>query len=136
MLQFGRKSKAELETVHPSLKLVMTESLRMELIDFSVLQGHRGKEEQDRYFKLGKSKVKFPNGKHNSMPSLAVDVVPFIKYKISWNPVHCIFLAGVVLTCAKNLGIGLRWGGNWDRDLEIMTDQDFNDLVHYELSEV
>jgi len=136
MLHFSRKSITELETVHPSLKLVMTEALRVELIDFSIIQGHRGKAEQDRYFSLDKSKVRFPNGKHNSMPSLAVDAAPYIRYKLSWDKRHCIFLAGVILTCAKNLGIGLRWGGNWDRDLEPITDQDFQDLVHYELTEV
>jgi peptidoglycan L-alanyl-D-glutamate endopeptidase CwlK len=33
------------------------------------------------------------------------------------------------------LGVKLRWGGNWDRDGEPVTDQDFQDLVHFELAE-
>ena len=45
---------------------------------------------------------------------------------------HCCVLAGIILTCAVKRGIKIRWGGNWDMDSEPITDQDFQDLVHYE----
>jgi len=32
----------------------------------------------------------------------------------------------------KMLEVDLRWGGNWDMDGEPITDQDFQDLVHFE----
>jgi hypothetical protein len=31
------------------------------------------------------------------------------------------------------VGVMIRWGGNWDMDGEPITDQDFQDLVHFEL---
>lgn len=37
-----------------------------------------------------------------------------------------------VLATVK-LGIDIRWGGNWDMDGEPVTDQNFQDLVHFEL---
>ena len=115
--------------------MVVNDALGIALIDFVVTEGHRGEETQNKYFKQGKSKLRFPHGKHNADPSEAVDLVPWIKDHISYNKAHCCVLAGIVLTCAKKLGIGVRWGGNWDMDSEPITDQDFQDLVHYELIE-
>ncbi len=37
-----------------------------------------------------------------------------------------------MLAAAHDLGIELRWGGDWDRDAEF-DDQTFNDLPHFEL---
>lgn len=133
MLHFGKRSKEQLYTLHPLLQDVMNEVLKTELIDFTIIEGYRNKYRQDKFYELGRSKVKWPNGKHNMFPSSAVDIAPYIKYEISWNSKHHIFLAGVVLACSKKLGIDMRWGGNWDRDLEPITDQDFQDLAHYEL---
>ena len=50
--------------------------------DCTLIQGHRGEEEQNKYFDEGKSKVRYPNGRHNARPSNAVDVVP---YPIDWD---------------------------------------------------
>ena len=96
-------------------------------------QGYRDRETQDKYYNEDKSKVKHPGSKHNKKPSQAVDLVPWIVDHLSYNKAHCCVLAGIVLTCAKKLGIGIRWGGNWDMDSEPITDQDFQDLVHFEL---
>ena len=101
------------------------------IIDFSIICGHRTKEKQNSLYPKF-TRVKWPNSKHNSLPSKAVDLVPYINGKISWNKLHCCILAGIVLTCAKNLDIKIRWGGNWDMDSEPITDQYFQDLVHYE----
>jgi peptidoglycan L-alanyl-D-glutamate endopeptidase CwlK len=115
----------------------MRQSLAVGLMDFAVIEGRRSKEKQDEYFNNKKSKVQWPNSKHNVINPTdlanAVDVVPYINGTISWNKIHCVFLAGVILTMAKKLSIKIRWGGNWDMDLEPITDQDFQDLVHYEI---
>lgn len=131
--RFGTTSQRKLYTVHPDLEILMEDALDTGIMDFSIVEGHRGKAEQNRYFDLGKSRVKFPDGKHNKKPSRAVDAVPFIKGKVSWNRFHCCVLAGIILACAVKRGIKLRWGGNWNMDSEPITDQDFQDLVHYEL---
>jgi hypothetical protein len=62
-----------------------------------------------------------------------MDLVPIINGKASWNKLHCCILAGMVQAAAIEItGKKLRWGGNWDMDHEPITDQDFQDLVHFE----
>ena len=130
--KFGTASQRNLETAHLDLQFVMREALAMGIMDFSVIEGHRDKSRQNRLYAIGKSRVRWPDGKHNRNPSDAVDAVPYVNGKYSWNKLHCCVLAGVILACAKKLGIKIRWGGNWDMDSEPITDQDFQDLVHYE----
>ena len=129
---FGKTSTANLQTVHPDLEIIVEDALDTGIMDFSIIEGHRPKGQQNRYYILGKSKVKWPDGKHNKKPSEAVDAAPYIKGKVSWNKSHCCVLAGIILACAAKRGTKLRWGGNWDMDSEPITDQDFQDLAHYE----
>lgn len=134
---FGKKSKRELETVKEELRAVCKRALGYGVMDATVVQGRRSKEKQNEYYKNRKSKVKWPNSKHNVRDendlAKAVDVVPYVNGKISWNQKHCLVWAGLMLGAAAELGIAVRWGGNWDCDGEIVTDQRFNDLVHFEL---
>ena len=129
MPKFSKNSMNKLKTCHELLQILMLHVVTH--YDCTILEGHRSKEKQDLYFYTGQSKVKWPNGKHNSKPSLAVDVVPYIK-GISWDQKQCYNFAGFVMGCATMMGIKLRWGGDWDRDKDIH-DQTFNDLVHFEL---
>lgn len=128
MGKFSEISDARLNTCHPDLiqlfNLVVTD------FDCSVLCGHRGQEGQERYFAADISKVNWPDGKHNSKPSMAVDVAP---WPINWNDMERFyFLAGYVKARAEALGIKIRWGGDWDGDT-MVNNQTFNDLVHYEM---
>ena len=131
--KYGYNSEQNLNTCDDRLVLVFRRALELGLMDISIIQGRRGKSEQNRYFTLGKSQVQWPNSKHNPIPSRAVDAAPYIDGKVSWVKEHCIYLAGIVLAVAKYEGIRMRWGGNWDCDSEPITDQNFQDLVHYEL---
>ena len=128
MPKFGKRSKAKLETCHPDLQRLFNEVIKH--FDCSILQGERGEEEQNEYYRTGKSKLKFPQSKHNSSPSLAVDVAP---YPIDWNDKHRFYyFAGFVKGIAASMGITLRWGGDWDGDNDL-NDQTFFDLPHFEL---
>lgn len=130
---FGSSSMARLGTCDPRLQVVMKAAIAQGIMDMTVTEGHRDQETQDRYFREGKSRVQFPHGKHNSYPAKAVDVAPFVGGKLSYDQRHCCHMAGVILGIAASLGVGIRWGGNWDQDGEPVTDQDFQDLVHFEL---
>ena len=136
--KWGTRSKIELSTVRRNLKRVMDHALSTGIIDMSAIQGRRPKNEQNKYFNEGRSKVKWPNSKHNvaNLTDLAsgIDVAPNVN-GISWNKLHCCVMAGVILSSAHFLGVKIRWGGNWDMDREPITDQDFQDLVHFELVE-
>ena len=92
MPRFGRRSRKNLETCNEDLQELFNEVIKF--FDCTVIQGHRGKEEQNKYFDEGKSKVKYPNGRHNANPSNAVDVVP---YPIDWKDTdRMYYFAGFV----------------------------------------
>jgi len=135
MPKFGTRSSTNLAQAHPELQRLFNEVIKH--YDCSVICGHRGEEEQNTAYAEGRSKLKFPESKHNKTPSLAVDVVPYFT-----NPPHIRWpdkdkfyeFGGFVQGVAKVLGINIRWGGNWDMDDELK-DQTFFDLPHFEIKE-
>ena len=128
MSSFSAISQKNLDQAHPDLQRLFTRVL--ELFDCSVICGYRGKDEQDAAYHSGASQKQFPDSKHNQIPSLAVDVVPF---PISWRDTDRMhFFAGVVLGVAAEMKIKIRWGGDWNGNT-ILTDQKLHDLPHFEL---
>ena len=128
MAKFGSKSKKNLSTCHEDLQKVFNEVIKY--VDCSVLEGHRDERTQDRLYEEGKTKVRYPMGRHNSSPSRAVDVVP---YPIDWKDRERFHLfAGFVLGMARGMGITLRWGGDWNMNFEV-DDNKFDDFPHFEL---
>ena len=134
MPRFGRRSQDRLDTCHRDWHIILNYVVRF--IDCTILEGQRGQVLQDLYFKNGTSKVKFPDGSHNTTPSEGVDVGP-------WPEVYddkekCYYLAGVIKMAAEMLyeqgkiTHKIRWGGDWDMDNDLK-DQSFFDLVHFEL---
>jgi hypothetical protein len=100
--------------------------------DCSILEGHRGKRAQNKAYKEGKSKVVYPNGKHNQIPSVAVDAVP---YPIDWEDrERMTYFAGFVLGVALRMNLKIRWGGDWNMNTELK-DNNFDDLPHFEIRE-
>ncbi|MBI9092461.1 MAG: M15 family metallopeptidase [Desulfobacterium sp.] len=131
MPDYSSKSKQRLATCHPDLQRLFNAVI--EAVDCSIIEGHRNRDRQDRFYREGRSKVQWPEGKHNKTPSLAVDAAPYIPGKgISWEVKQCCYFAGMVKIKALELGIAIRWGGDWDNDNDV-NDQSFNDLVHFEL---
>ncbi len=134
MPRFGQRSILQLNTCHPDLKYIL--EVAIEIYDFSVICGHRGKEEQNIAFTSGKSKLEFPKSKHNKSPSMAADLAP---WPIDWKEYsrfrllagHIIGIAHV-LYCKGSIKHKIRWGGDWDSDKD-MDDQKFKDLPHFEL---
>lgn len=95
--------------------------------------GHRNKQEQDAAVFAKTTKLAWPNSKHNSLPSLAVDIVPSPFYAAMWKqrePWEA--LAQVVLQCAAELDVKIRWGGDWNGDGR-SSDERFFDGPHFEL---
>lgn len=128
MPKFGNTSISRLRECHPLLQRLFLEVVRE--YDCSILVGHRAKREQDHAFESKMSRLKWPNSKHNKVPSLAIDVAP---YPLNWQDQKRFYhFGGFVKGMALGLGIPLRWGGDWDGD-EDLNDQTFMDLVHFEL---
>lgn len=138
MYSFGRRSKDSLITAHRDLQRICNYVIRY--IDFTVLEGHRNEERQNKLYEEKKSKLKFPKSKHNYNPSLAIDIAP---YPIDWaqkkkSLARFYFLAGMFEMAAISLkqdnliSHSIRWGGDWDSDRDYY-DQSFDDLCHFEL---
>jgi hypothetical protein len=123
MPSFGDKSRSKLETCDPAIQKVLNEAIKH--FDFSVIWGHRGQRDQDRAYRDGYSKTPWPNSRHNSQPSRAVDIVPYPGgFR---NPDATFYLMAThVLRAANVHGVDLRWGGHW---------RTFKDLAHFELKE-
>ncbi len=128
MPSFSKISAQRLSTCDPRLQALLREAIKH--VDFSVLCGHRGVEEQEEAYRTGKSKARWPNSKHNTLPSVAVDVAP---YPVDWqDTARFARLAGYLERIAHEQGIAIRWGGDWDRDGRT-NDERFIDMPHIEL---
>ena len=113
-------SYRRLSECHPDLQRVIIAAAEEK--DFVVTCGHRGEEDQNIAFATGRSKVRWPNGKHNSRPSKAVDLAP---WPIDWADLGRFDKLGLhVLEVAGRLGVEVSWGGDWVR---------FKDRPHIEL---
>jgi peptidoglycan LD-endopeptidase CwlK len=130
MPRFSDKSVSELATCDPRLQRVFHAVIKH--FDCTITEGHRDKERQNRMVEEGKSQIRWPDGRHNTVPSMAVDATP---YPIVWDDrERQTLFAGFVLATAKSMGIDLRWGGDWSMDFEVR-DNEFDDLVHFEIVE-
>ena len=128
MPHFGKSSKKRLSTCDSKLQEIFNEVIKH--VDCSVLEGHREKDRQNKLFEEGKTKVKYPDGRHNRQPSSAVDVTP---YPVDWKDrERQTLFAGFVIGVASQMGINLRWGGDWDQDFQVV-DNRFDDFPHFEL---
>ena len=76
--------------------------------------------------------MRWPNSKHNTYPSIAVDVMP---YPIDWNDKNRVTtFYEFVKKKADGLGIKVRWGADWDMDGKYWEREGWEvDGPHYEL---
>lgn len=138
MNKYSKTSLANLKSCHEDLQRIFEELLPYQ--DHTIICGHRGEKEQTKAFLENKSRLMYPQSKHNSKPSEAADVAPYHpKQGLEWEDIKAMcFFAGRVVQKAHELHQRgqidhlLRWGGDWDQDGST-SDQTFNDLVHFEL---
>ena len=128
MPKYSKRSKDRLATCDTRLQEIFNEVIKY--VDCSVLEGHRSKERQNKLYDEGRTKVRYPDGRHNASPSQACDVTP---YPVNWDDrERQTLFAGFVLGLARNMVHKLRWGGDWDMDFKVM-DNRFDDFPHFEI---
>lgn len=116
----SKTSLARLNTCHPQLQKLFHEVAKR--ADFVILAGFRGKKDQEAAKKYGNSKAGWGQSKHNFSPSLAVDAMP---NPLNWSNIEAVKdFAAIVKEVAAELGVPIRWGGNF---------KNFFDGPHYEL---
>lgn len=133
MPAFSERSLRELETCHPDLQWLMKEVVKG--FDIAVLEGFRSRRDQMEAYRQGRSHIRWPHGKHNKRPSLAVDVAPWKPHEphIDWHDIELFrAMGGYVIGLAFAHGIEIRWGGDWDGDWDFR-DQRLHDLPHFEI---
>lgn len=137
MPSFSDRSRQRLDSCDDRLQRVFNHVI--EEWDCTILCGHRTEEEQAEAYSSGSSKLQFPDSEHNLQPSRAVDASPWPipenwgrKRRDEYEKFR--YFAFYVMGVASAMGICLRWGGDWDGDKDVL-DQNFNDLVHFELDE-
>ncbi len=135
MANFSGLSHDRLLQCHPELQLLFNTVIQN--CDCTVIAGHRNKEDQEKAVREGKSKLGWPNSKHNVYPSLAADVVP---YPIDWNNTkQFIWFGGYVLGVADllyqqgRMAHRIRWGGDFNNNYDVTDDKGLIDLPHFEL---
>ena len=138
MPTFGKKSQDKLETCHPNLITLMWSVVKQ--FDITIVWGYRDKGTQDAMY-AAKPRVtnkKFPDSRHNVLPCMAVDIAPWPEVygrndeEKKCAAINFAFMAGHVMAHAAALGLTVRWGGDWNRNLSV-TDEDFKDMGHFEL---
>ena len=131
---FGSASRAQRATLHPRLVMVLDAAIVD--FDFVIVEGHRGKVAQNIAYAKKLSQLPWPLGNHNSYPSKAADLAPYpVDWKEGEKPhFRFAFMMGVIYAHAKRLGVKVRFGMDWNRNLD-MRDENFLDLPHVELDE-
>lgn len=126
----GHRSRNELEGVHPRLVAVVERAIEITPVDFAVHDGLRTEDEQREYVERGVSHTMA--SKHLRQADgygHAVDLVPYINGRLRWEWEPIYQIAGAVWHAAVELGVGLRWGGVWDRPFLALDPESFDDHV-------
>jgi len=124
MPRFSKKSLRQLDTCDPLLQYLFKEIVKH--FDCSVIEGKRSLEDQELLLKEGATKTL----ESAHLTGKAVDVYPYpvdFEDRDRWH-----YFGGYVLGTARQFGIDVIWGGDWDNDTKTK-DNTFDDLMHFEL---
>lgn len=131
MNKFSEISLSRLKECDQDLQIIFTEVLKH--VDITIVCGYRSQKEQNKEFKEGQSKKKWPESKHNKLPSMAIDVAPYHTEPphIHWNNEKewqdFSRLVFKVIDDLKVRGLikkTIQWGGNWIK---------FKDYPHWQI---
>ena len=120
MYKLGKRSMANLIGVHPLLAYVVTEAMKISKQDFTVLEGVRTMVRQKQLVANGSSKTY----RSYHLNGLAVDLVPFVNGKLTWEDRYFSEIHKAMETVIKRLGAPIDngfdlWG--WDKPHYQMT---------------
>jgi peptidoglycan L-alanyl-D-glutamate endopeptidase CwlK len=126
---FSKRSLGNLRGVHPALAHVTARALQLTRIDFTVVEGKRSRARQQYLVNTGKSMTM--NSAH--LTGCAVDCYPIVNGQIEVRRIPpFIELSKAFLKASDELGIPIRWGGDWNRNGDYR-DERFLDCPHFEL---
>ena len=120
MPNFSNRSKRRLKTCDRRLQDACNAVIKV--YNITVLCGHRGEIEQNAAVASGASFTVFPNSRHNSNPSRAVDIAP---WPVNWEDIDRFVVMSYYMKGAISaLGYDIEWGGDWPN---------FKDYPHWQV---
>jgi peptidoglycan L-alanyl-D-glutamate endopeptidase CwlK len=125
-MTLDKTSEQKLVGVHPDLVRIIRRAAKDSTLEFRVIEGPRTVDRQRHLVKIGASKTM--NSRHIKAGKLsvshAVDVVPLVNGKVSWDWPLYHKLAPIIKAAAKAEKVPLEWGGDW---------KTFKDGPHWQL---
>lgn len=109
--KLGKRSREELDGVHPDLVKVVKRAIQITTQDFAVNDGIRSTAEQRKYVKLGYSRTM----KSRHLIGEAVDLAPYMDGKVVFEWAAIWPIAAAMGKASKELGVELTWGAVWDK---------------------
>lgn len=134
--KLGTTSMIRLKDVKPILRKVVERAIQITAVDFLVSEGKRTLKRQQELYAQGRTtpgkKVTWTmNSKH--LTGDAVDLAPFVDGKADWDNIKNFDeIYKAMMAAAKELGVELRYGGDWDRD-GVLREKGETDSPHFEL---
>jgi len=137
--KLSEASRAKLAGVHPDLIRVVLRAIEITPVDFKVIEGVRTPERQRELYAQGRTKPgnvvtwtlksnHFVNPATGRGHAVDLLVAPYDwKEGPQWRQ-----MAEAMLKAAKELGVTIRWGKDWDRD-GIVGEKGETDGPHFEL---
>lgn len=131
MAKFSKRSKENLQGVHPSLVAVLEAAIKNTPIDFTITEGVRTAEEQKALYAIGRRGIKGERTvtdkdgvRRKSDHQIkgdnyghAVDLYPYVGGKLRvTGPEVAGYLSTIALhikAVAKEKGVKIIWGGDW-----------------------
>ena len=110
--KLGTRSLQKLEGVHPDLVAVVSRAIELSEQDFSVICGLRTVKEQEALVAKGASQTM----KSKHIEGNAVDLAAYCD-GIRWELNLYDEIADAMRKAAKELGVTLRWGAAWHKNL-------------------
>lgn len=116
----GKRSKSNLEGVHPDLVKVVERAIEITTVDFTVIEGLRTLSRQKEL--LAKGATQTLNSRH--LTGHAVDIAAWVDGGIRWDWPLYHRLAEAMKKAAAELDVDIVWGGDW---------KSFPDGPHFQL---
>ena len=133
MFKFSRNSEKKLQYLHPNLQKFFKELIKISPYDFSITQGVRTAEEQNKLYQQGRTvpgkivtncdgyKIKSNHQTKDDGLGHAGDIAALVNNKITWEEKYYkeVAISARILMQKYNI----EWGGDW---------RNFKDLPHFE----
>lgn len=105
-------------------------------IDFCIIKngGYRTAELQHELFLDGNSRCDGIKNLSEHQKGLAVDLVPWVNKKRSWDRDSCLYLAGAFMEYCNRMNIPITGGADWNKDGILKGDS--WDPCHFQIKEI